>query len=864
MVKRVAFSAMMLGALSSVASGQGAVELEEVVVTSRRVEEKLQDVPVAITAFTAADLEKQAIRNVRDLASYTPNMTFTASETGRTVVPVIRGIGLIDGRGFDNAVGVFVDGIFVSGRATQNVGMLDLERVEVIKGPQSALYGRNTFSGAINYVTRPIGDELGAGAEITLGSDKLQRFSGNVSGPVTDWMSARLAVSYEDDNGTYRNAGPAGRGQGIGGGESKAVLLSLQFQPTDNLKINVGGQYNDDFGDNRALSVQPNNCGQLDPMAAANAQLVSGDFATPLYFCGEGRPLKGGFAEASPEAFGFDSESKRGTLSIEWTLAGVTITSDSAYTTATSYSQSDLDRTQLGDSGYGYLPLSTYVAAMSPTFICSGFVPAGPCSAAAGGATATLFNQIRPARFNTYFGANTLDQDYWSTELRFEGPSEGRLRWLGGAFYFRSKNDDQTLVGIDASEAVRTLGLPTSQIKFVLLDPGAIIPGLAPMGVALVLPPPAFPPNQIFRDGASQFSATYTPLVDVQRSLFGSLQFDFTDRLSGSAEVRYTKEKQDLNNVYDFYFGGRGRFTAESTFTDPRLTMRFKPNEDLTFYASAARGTRSGGLNALINDPAFITFDPEINDTFELGAKATLADGRMQLNASVFEIDWKDAQFRQTAPGSTTVGTLVTATLNVGKIKSTGAELALAAKLNDRFKVDFNVGYSDPKFANNTFAASLEPLCRAQLAAGATSTPQINAKCTARTIGTSTRTQPDISGKQLPRTSKVTAALGLEYSQPVFGDSNLVARLDTSYRSKQYADFINSNWAPARSISNLRVGLERENYDIVLWVENLADEDAPEQVSVNASTNLAGSLLYSAISILPTQRRYGLTGRYRF
>ena len=74
-----------------------------------------------------------------------------------------------------------------------------------------------------------------------------------------------------------------------------------------------------------------------------------------------------------------------------------------------------------------------------------------------------------------------LDSDYWSTELRFSSPRDQRVRWLGGLFYFRSKNDDQTLVGIDASEAVRTLGLQPSQIQFLLIDRGGIIPGLAPM-----------------------------------------------------------------------------------------------------------------------------------------------------------------------------------------------------------------------------------------------------------------------------------------------------------------------------------------------------------------------------------------------
>jgi iron complex outermembrane receptor protein len=866
-----ALAGFLLAGISGLVQGQQPVVLDEIVVTSRRVSESLNEVPVAITAFTAKDLEKQAIRNVRDLANFTPNMTFTSSTDGRAAVPTIRGIGLIDGRGFDNPVGIFIDGIFVSGRAAQNVGMLDLERVEVVKGPQSALYGRNTFAGAINYVSKPISDALTAQAEATLGSDDLQRINGSISGPVTDWLSARLAVAWEDDKGTYRNSGPLGVGNGIGGGESKSAMLALQFQPRDDIKIALSGLWSEDFGDNRPLAPQANNCGPLDPMAAANTSLISRDLRNPLYFCGSGKALEGGALSVSPEAYAFDSETKRATLSFEWALPGVTITSLTAYTTSTSYSQSDLDRTQLGESGYGYLPRSAFVAAGSPTFnfangmgfICSGFVPAGPCSAnpAANGA---LFNQVRAGSFNTYFGTQGLDQDYWSSELKFQGPTEGRLRWLGGLFYFRSKNDDTTTVGIDASEAVRTLGLPLSQIQFVLLDTGGVIPGLAPRGYAVAFPPPAFPPQSLFLNGPGVTLATYTPLIDVQKSVFGSLEYDFSDRLTGTFELRYTKEEQDLDNVFDNYFGGRGRFTASSNFTDPRFTLRFKANDDLMIYGSAARGTRSGGLNALISDPAFLEFDPETNNTYELGIKSTLADGRMQLNASVFQIDWKDAQFRQTAPGSTGNGTLVTATLNVGEVQSRGAEISLAARLTENWRLDAALGYSDPKFANGTFAASLEPLCRPMVAASASTVPQIPVNCVARSIGGVARTQPEISGLQLPRTSKLTSNLGLEYSQPVLADSNLVARLDASYRSKQYADFINASWAPARTIANFRVGLERESYDVMLWVENLADQDAPEQLSQAGATNLAGSIGYTSVSILPVQRRYGITGRYRF
>ncbi len=854
MSKRIVFAGIAMAGISgAVGAQQSVLALDEVVVTSRRVEENLRDVPVSITAFTSADLEKQNIRNVRDLASFTPNMTFTSGETGRAAVPVIRGIGQIDGRGFDNAVGVFIDGIFVSGRAAQNVGMLDLERVEVIKGPQSALYGRNTFSGAINYVTRPTPDALTAKAEASLGTGDLRRLSGSLSGPVTERLSARLAVAYEDDDGTYENGGPLAAGNGISGGESKSALLSLRFRPTDNFTIDLSGLYADEFAAMRALNILPNNCGQYDRLQ--NPSATSTDLSGALYFCGEGQPLGSDKVSHSPDAYGFDSETKRASLALSWDLNAVTIQSLSSYTTVKSLSQVDLDRTQAGDPGYGYAPLAAYRAAGSPSFVCSGFAPVGPCRG-----IAPLFNQIRAGTFNTYFGANGLDADYWSTELRFTGPRDQRLRWLGGAFYFRSKNDDTTLTGIDASAASAALGLPTDQIQFFILDPGSIIPGLAPRGIAV----PSFIPNQAYLNGPGTAVLTYTPLIDEQVSVFGSLEFDFNDQLTGTVEVRYTDENQTLDNAYDIFFGSSGTFKTSSNFVDPRFTLRYKPNEDVTIYGSAARGTRSGGLNAAVTDPTLVAFDEEINNTYELGIKSTFADGRAQVNASVFYIDWTDAQFRQSFPNPMG-GTTLTATTNAGDIESAGVEVSLAARLTDRWSFDIATGYSDPKFANGTVSPSLISLCRT-LTSPPSTIPTIPVSCVGVDLdgnGSVDSVQPDIGGKQLPRTSKLTASAGVEYAQPVLGDSRFVARLDAAYRSKQYGDFTNTNWAPGRTVANLRLGLERDNYDVVVWVENLTDEDALEQVLTVFSQNFT-SLASGTSGVNPSLRRYGITGRYRF
>ena len=281
----------------------------------------------------------------------------------------------------------------------------------------------------------------------------------------------------------------------------------------------------------------------------------------------------------------------------------------------------------------------------------------------------------------------------------------------------------------------------------------------------------------------------------------------------------------------------------------------------MTIYASAARGTRSGGLNAAVTDPRLVAFEEETNETYELGLKTRIADGRVQLNLSVFQIDWKDAQFRQTVPSSTP-GAILTATTNTGDIESRGIELQVASRLTDNWAVDANLGYSDPKFGDGTYSAGDAALCRT-LGAGASAFPVIPITCRSRLVGTTAVVQPDISGNQLRNTSKSTATLGVEYSQPVLGDSRLVGRVDATYRSKQYQDFLNVQTVPARTLTNLRVGLEREHYDVFVWVENLTDEDALDQMSAGFSQNF-NSLGNVTTGVNITQRRYGLTARYRF
>ena len=159
-----------LSAQQSVEADADFAVLEEVVVTARKTSEQLLDVPLAITAFTAEAIESRGISNLDDVAAFTPGLTFSNVLGEFLPAPVIRGVAPIDIFGELNTA-IFLDGVYVAGREGINFNQLDLERIEVVKGPQAALYGRNAFSGAINYVTARPSNEFSGKATVTVGND---------------------------------------------------------------------------------------------------------------------------------------------------------------------------------------------------------------------------------------------------------------------------------------------------------------------------------------------------------------------------------------------------------------------------------------------------------------------------------------------------------------------------------------------------------------------------------------------------------------------------------------------------------------------------------------------------------------------
>lgn len=410
----------LLAAMAAPVAAQQSLEApslrEEVVVTARKVEETLQTVPVAVTAFSEEALRRQRIEGIADVALYTPGLVYQ-NINGTLAVPQIRGLAQTNVVGADNNVGMFLNGIYLSNNRTLDLALIDLERVEVIKGPQSALYGQNSFAGAINYISAKPTETLDAEISGSVGSDELAEFNGSISGPLSDTVSGAFSAAYREFDGTFDNANPQASGN-LQGYETTGLSGTLDFRPNDRFLLRVFGYYVDQENDIPAQYLVANNCG-------------SSAFGTPTTYCGE-LPTDGTF-DLSEGVFGLQAENSILSLDIDWEFApNWWLRSITARVDSESASYFDFDYTSTG-------------------------VPFGTVDAATG--------QPGVALINTYLGQGQTEVEDFSQEFRIEYTSD-RFEAMLGAFYYDSDRSDASIGAVDISPLGPTETL-TSFLGFI-------------------------------------------------------------------------------------------------------------------------------------------------------------------------------------------------------------------------------------------------------------------------------------------------------------------------------------------------------------------------------------------------------------
>ena len=308
------------------ATGADDLSLGEMVVTTRKREETLQEVPIAITAFSAELIKDADLQNIEDIAMMTPGFTFTQL-FGNVGNPVIRGMSTTIG---EPNVGFFIDGVYQESRGAMEAMFGDeLERIEVAKGPQSALYGRNTFAGAINYVTKKPGNDGEGTLEATLGNKGRKDVRVSYSGAITeDTLFYRVGAMHSGFDGFYTNEKTGGD---LDDKQSNIYSMSLLAIPTDNLemtfRVNVE---NTNDGDDAVQFIENNTNGPL-PITHPLFNALLTNFAYPLQqqlYTGDVPSLTKGFAVTPGHN---ERDNVNTSFRLDWDLDTVTLTSITGY-----------------------------------------------------------------------------------------------------------------------------------------------------------------------------------------------------------------------------------------------------------------------------------------------------------------------------------------------------------------------------------------------------------------------------------------------------------------------------------------------------------------------------------------------------
>jgi iron complex outermembrane receptor protein len=835
---------------SAKAPADESVGLDEVVVTARKTEERLVDVPLAITAFSSEAIEQKGIANLDDIAAATPGLTFSDVQAGFLPVPVIRGFAPIDVRGENNAA-IFVDGVFVSGKEGLNFSQLDLERIEVIKGPQAALYGRNSFSGALNYVTAKPSDTFKGKAELQFGTNNKVLAAASVSGPLIEGvLKGRVALSYDNFDGSYNNqfSGIGGASSKIGGYTYETFQGSLLWTPTDTFEGELSAYISNDIVGNSAISPVAANCENLNALLSTQTPVPPVAYGN---YCGTFPAVGRNGLSAIPQATGNDRKLARAHLNLKWDTGLGTVTSLTGYSKVNQTFNVDGSR-NVGES----VPFA-YIARPA-----TGLVPI------AGGAFQAGTLKVFRTGLLQIGGGGTTEEI--STELRFATDTKEAFHWSTGFYYYETKSEG----GNDG--VVSTKALPADFYTFCLSCRSAALFG----GPAALTVDPAvgagdatFGPWFSSPTGDAIFSKTYENKVSAP-SIFAEVEYTFAEAWTGRLEGRYTDEKKEFANLLTGRTGSK-----KWGINNYRATLDYKPVDNMTIYGSYAHAEKSGSVGAasvnFVSDPAtapavgiLTAFDPETNDALELGFKAELMDRRVALDFDIYQSKWKDIVIPQVRtevidPRSGSLSAIRTPTafnVNAGDGTIRGAELQVQARITSHVDGSFGVSYTDAKYDK--------------------------AKVDSFKNFPTFSPAGDVSGKQILRVSPWQLAASLGYKAPISSSTDWYLRGDLSYRDKQFADATNEAITPDQTKLNMQIGLQGEKWTLELWGRNLTNEDgasaAYRDVYFNnalpdgtvyrtpAGTTPAGSTGKSTFFAwrysvsYPVLREYGITARYKF
>lgn len=591
---------------STFAANSALAQLEEVIVTAQKRAQSAQDVPIAITTFGEDELAAMDATGFRKVVLSTPGLSGSADADTQTVL-TIRGIGTgAFSPGADNSVGTYFNEVPVS-RNIGGLGYLDVQRVEVVKGPQGTLFGRNTSSGAISVTNNfAVLDENSGSVRAAAGDEGQLLVEGIGNFAVSDTFAVRVAARHDERDGTYENSvtGDELNGRdhqqlrvGFSWAASDAVMVNwywenFQMQNRWQMVDNFGLFGNDVFADEIAVNGQPE-------------QKIDADLSV---------------------------------LKVSWDI------SDSlSFTSTTGYYSSDI--------------------VAIPTDADTSDVP--------------IVDFIEP-----------WDLEQFTQEFRINGGG-GNLNWFVGASYY-----EETAGAISNVTIYEDPGLD------VLFGDEGLCLVAQDFGLECGI--------HVESSDAENTTTSY--------AVYGDATWDISDRLALTVGVRYTDEEKEMdlntpltdstttaligavtgaaNNAIFSFTPGTIRGSDSWTSFDPRIALDYKLTDDMLFYASYAKGFKSGGFNrqpTAAGGTDILAFDPEENDAYEIGFKGEFLDRRARVNVSLFTYDYSDYQLETNDNASILIQ-------NVADLDTSGLEVDATFLVSDSFDLRFTYAYLDAEF----------------------------------------------------------------------------------------------------------------------------------------------------------------------
>jgi outer membrane receptor protein involved in Fe transport len=833
-----------------VAEDDDLLALDTLIVTVRRVEEIEAAVPLSIRVLDEEQILRQGITDIEDVVRLTPGVTYDLGGFPNDTRPAVRGMQAERGR---PSVAVMLDGLDLSGENLAISGggagvvpdLMDVERIEIVKGPQTTLYGRNAFAGAINYITKKPSDRF-SGRFTLEGAEYGQlRAEGMISGPIVDnLLSYRINAAVRERDGFWTN--PVNGGP-LGAEEFEGIAGALRFTPGVNWDVNlryrISSTDNSDYPTaqlpaNTRLPV-PDGTFTAGPPGSPSLPCpadLSGQPPPVVAACTRGTVVGPLEADISDVQMGLNEETGEPPRGLE--LDQQILSLDSKWFT------------EFGTLRYtlGWIDNDSFIEADGD--FTDFEAPPGP-----------VFSLSALQKLD--YTNERIDHNlFWTHSL-------GEVDLLFGAQYLE---EDSDLV---------------NSSSFWLRNPDSPLGG-PPFFLATQQMTPDFP-VRITRD--TEYSA-----------LYGSLKWHVTDRVTLGLETRYNSDDIEYSvpgwRLQDvslrqlepvclpdipqgaIFMGTPGPNVpppgtvqacprSESLSYDewtPRITLDWRVGDNVMVYGNAARGFKPGGFN--VNELIEFEgqgYDPEFVDSYEIGFKSVWNDIDLDLDAAVFYNDYTDqqigVQLNQTGAGDTIVA--VPGIANAGEVESKGFEIMGRWRPLEGLDLHLGYAYTDATFEDYVQgpspSAGPESFAECGVPEGQTSSPQLRTEAG--------NACADFSGNRVPKSPEHALNLGAFYRAPLGDTGNSwFVEVNGQYRSKRYLSEANLAWMPDYTNIDLQAGLEFEDFDIIGFITNLTDDDTIRSAQRNVDPGRPEGFApgRAVIAYLPEPRVAGIRVIYRF